>query len=629
MELASMDKPSMKNIYESNHLNHIKSQEKERARQNYEMSKNPMKSGVVPQPAFSSMFAPVSDEVSLLSGEAIDKSKFTHNNMQPFIKGNVTQNVEKFTSKLDYNTGVDKLYQGKKEVINQNIQQNNVHNINGAKIANEFLKDRLTVSKVMNNVLPFKQQNIGPGLNKGYSTEGTGGFQQIDTREYALPKSIDELRSKINQRSGNFQVPIVGPAKKTEQRAVVMPLKKNRPETTYAQDIGNWFKSRSIHTKDAARAELAVKNTHRQTSHVEYQGTAKYVNIKGVAENDDYGKSKIIVYDNERNTTQTATPIANLTSSVKAAINPVLDVMKLSLKEYLVNAPRAAGNTSIQMPNKLTVQDKDDNMRTTVKETTIHDSDTLNLTGPDASYSALHDIAKTTVKETTIHDGENLNLTGPDASYSAIQDDAKKTLRETLPIQDTTRNIGKGTYRVYMYNPEIAKRTMKETTINGKAELGFIGGVINSILGAYATTDIDLRNSHKQFTVDNENIGIAKAACEYRQVSREAEENAEIDGAREQLLIDAGGTPNPGRMNIPIDKSNVDMKSNKLIEDSYAAREKGNIGVIYQTRPEITECNITRNVENANAFADRLDGSVLKSLEKNDFNININPIKVQ
>lgn len=628
MELASMDKPSMKNIYESNHLNHIKSQERQKARQNYEMSKNPMKSGVVPQPAFSSMFAPVSDEVSLLSGQAIDKSKFTHNNMQPFIKGNVTQNVERFTSQLDNNTGVNKLYQGKKEIINQNIPQNNVHNINGAKIANEFLKDRLTVSKVMNNVLPFKQQNIGPGLNRGYSTEGTGGFQQIDTREYALPKSIDELRSKINQKSGNFQVPIVGPAKKTEQRAVVMPLKKNKPETTYSQDIGNWFKSRSIHTKDAVRSELAVKNTHRQTSHKEYKGAAKYVNIQGVADNDDYGKSKIIVYDNERNTTQTATPIANLTSSVKAAINPLVDIMKLSLKEYLVNAPRAAGNTSIQMPNKLTVQDKDDNMRTTVKETTVHDSDTLNLAGPDASYSALHDTAKTTVKETTVHDGENLNLTGPDASYSALQDDAKKTLRQTLPIQDTTRNIGKGTYRVYMYNPEIAKKTMKETTINGKAELGFIGGVINSILGAYATTDIDLRNSHKQFTVDNENIGIAKATCEYRQVSREAEENAEIDGAREQLLIDAGGTPNPGRMNIPIDKSNVGMKSNKLIEDSYAAREKGNIGVIYQTRPEITECNLTRDTENANAFADRLDGSVLKSLEKNDFNININPIKV-
>lgn len=628
MDLASMDKPSMKNMYESNHLNHIKSQEREKARKNYEMSKYPMKSGVVPQPAFSSMFAPVSDEVSLLSGEAIDKSKFRHNNMQPFIKGNVTQNVERFTSQLDNNTGVNKLYQGKKEIINPNIPQSNVHNINGAKIANDFLKDRLTVSKVMNNVLPFKQQNIGPGLNRGYSTEGTGGFQQSDTREYALPKSIDELRSKINQRSGNFQVPIVGPAKKTEQRAVVMPLKKNKPETTYAQDIGNWFKSRSIHTKDTVRSELAVKNTHRQTSHKEYQGAAKYVNIQGVADNDDYGKSKIIVYDNERNTTQTATPIANLTSSVKAAINPLLDVMKLSLKEYLVNAPRAAGNTSIQMPNKLTVQDKDDNMRTTVKETTIHDSDTLNLAGPDASYSALHDTAKTTVKETTVHDSENLNLTGPDASYSAIQDDAKKTLRETLPIQDTTRNIGKGTYRVYMYNPEIAKRTMKETTINGKAELGFIGGVINSILGAYATTDIDLRNSHKQFTVDNENIGIAKATCEYRQVSREAEENAEIDGAREQLLIDAGGTPNPGRMNIPIDKSNVGMKSNKLVEDSYAAREKGNIGVIYQTRPEITECNITRDSENANAFADRLDGSVLKSLENNNFNININPIKV-
>lgn len=637
MELSPQDQPSMKNIYQSSYLDKVRMQEQQKANKNFEMAKNPRKYGVVPQPAFSSMFHQSIDNggvtsgenISLLSGVSIDKSKFSHNNMQPFIKGNVTQNtdIEKFTARLDYNTGVDKLHKGKREVINTNISSTNMHNVNGAKPVTDFLKNRLNVSTVMNNVLPFEQYNVGPGLNKGYTTSGSGGYQQIDTRKYALPKSLDELRSKTNQKSGVFEIPVQGPKTGTTQRAVVMPLKKNKPETSYEHGILNWFKSKAAVTKDTARSELAIKDTHRQTSHVEYQGAGKYVSAPGAGEKDDYGKSKIIVYDNERNSSETQTPVANFSSVMKAAMSPLFDALKLSLKEYTVDAPRAVGNASIQMPNKMTVQDKNDIMKTTVKETTIHDSENLNLSGHDGTYSAIQDIAKTTVKETTIHDGDTLNLSAPSATYTAPEDDMKTTIRQTLPVVETTRNIGRGTFRVCTYHPDIAKRTTKETTIKGTTELGFISGVINSILGGYATKEVDLRNSHKQFTVDNENIGIAGAVYEHRQVSREAEENAEIDGSREQMLIDAGGTPNPGRVNIPVDKEDINFKSNKLIEDSYSQRDMGNVGIIYQSSPEANECIYTREQNKANAYEDRLDGSIMQSLNNNDLSIKINPIK--
>jgi hypothetical protein len=628
MELAPQDKPSMKNIYESSYLDTVKKDEMKRGTYFHEKSLEPSSGIVGPN---SSLFQQVADNeidnVSLLSGKQIDKNQFRHNNMQPFIKGNVTQNtdVERFSAKLDMNTGVDKLYYNKKEVINENINTNS-QNIYGADFRGDYFKERLTVSKVTNNILPFVQQYVGPGLNKGYTTSGSGGFHQNDTRDYVKPKNIDDLRSKTNQKNGTFEIPIQGPAKHTEQRSVITPLSKNKPETTYDQGIDNWFYSKASQTKSTARPELDVKDTHRQTTHTEYQGSAKLVNVSGMADNDDYGKSKIVIYDNERTCTK-QTPISNLSTTVKALANPIIDAIRLSLKEYLIEAPRAVGNTSIQMPNKLSVHDTNDLMKTTVKETTIHDSEQLNLTGHDETYSALHDVAKTTVKETTIHDSENLNLTGKEKNYSAIQDDMKKTVRETVPMYDTVRNIGSGNYRVCVYNPEVAKTTVKETTVKGKAELGFIGGLINSILGGYATNEIDLRNSHKQFTVDNENIGIAKSTNDHRQMDRNNVENIEMDGARERLLMEAGGTPNPGRVNIPIDKKNIDMKTNKLIGDSYAARTSGNLGKIYQKPPQIDDCNITRDVQNSNAFVNRLDGSILKSLNKNDFNIKINPIK--
>ena len=639
MDIYSNDKPSMKNIYESKYLETVRKDEYQRGKEMYKKARKPYKTGVVPMPADSSMFSNFNEttndndnNISLLSGEKMNINQFKHNNMQPFIKGNVTQNtnVEKFTQKLDMNTGVDKLYRRKREVENFNQPTTGYHNINGSKSYNDFLKSRAVagMTGIQNNISPFEKTYVGPGLNQGYSSKGVGGYQQQSTLDYARPKSMDELRSKINQRDTIFEIPIKAPPKGTEQRGIVTAYNKNKPERTFDKTHDDYFRTTGAYTKDRSRAELAVKNTHRQDTLREYSGVPKMEFQKGMAFEDDHGRNNIIVYDNERQETETKTTVSNVTSIVKSLISPVVDALKYTLKEYTVDAPRAGGNAVAQIPKKLTVLDPADTPKTTVKETLVQDSDILNLTGPDGTYSAAHDIAKTTVKETLIHDSDHLNITLPvNTSYMKNEDKAKTTTKETLPVVETVGNFAGKSYKIVTYNPEnMAKKTVKETTIKGSAELGYIGGVLNSILGGYATKEVDLRNSHKQFTVDNESVGIAKSTAEFRQVSREAEENAIIDGTREAQLIAAGHTPNPGNMNIAIDKNDVRMKTNKLVDDSYAAREAGNVGVIYQTSPEINECEITREQNMNNAYENRLDGSLMDSLKDNEFNININPI---
>jgi len=650
------------NIYASKYSDYVQSDALKRSTQRYEKAKKPYQSGIVASSAYSS-YQDVEQKddayVSSLTGEAINIENFKHNNMQPFLKGGVTQNVEKFTSKLDRDTGVDKMYFKKTEVSNLFKPTPGLDNIHGSKSHSDYIKSRLEVSKVNNNILPFEQVHVGPGLNKGYTALGSGGFQQGDTRQYANPKPLDELRSKVNQRDAYFEIPFKAHAKGTDQRAVVAPYAKNKPEKIYEQNEDNWFKTTGAILKDSNRPELAMKKTHRPDMHIEYQGGAQLQTIKGMSLDDDYGKENITIYGNERQETQTRTVVSNLTSTVKAIVSPVLDALKYNIKEYLVDAPRAGGNPKAQIPNKLSIIDPDDTMKTTTKETLLHDSDTLNLTGAEQSYSALQDEAKTTVKETLLHDSDNLNLTGPDQSYSALQDKAKTTVKETLvhdteymniksaknagyvknkdmmrttvketlPMVDTVRNIGKTTYRVYVYNPDLAvKKTVKETTIKGTSQFGFIGGLINGLIGGYASTNIDLKNTHKQYTSESEEYGVAKAVYEHRPMSREAAENAETDCAREQLMIDAGHTPNPGNMNIPIDKKDVGMKTNKLMSDSYSARDAGNVGVIYQSGPVLDECGLTQEPDGKNAFRNRLDGGILQSLKSNDLNISINPI---
>lgn len=653
----------MDNVYQSRFSEYVKRDEMKRGRDLHEKSMNPRATGVIPIPAHSAMFSPqqsIGNSDSVVYSLTGEKMELKHNNMQPFLKGNVTQNtvILDNTPRLDMNTGVDKLYIKKREVPNMFKPTEGFDNMNGSSIYNDdFMKDRIEISKITNNVSPIEKIRVGPGIDKGFTDGGNGGFHNTDTREFAKPRTMDSLRSKINQKETYFEIPFQAPPKSTDKRAVVAAYSKNKPETSYAMSADNLFRTTGAMIKEASRPEIAMKDNVKSEMHAERVGNVKFENLKSKID-DDYGRKNIIIYDNERMATQTKTVVSNVTSTIKSLISPVIDTLKYTMKEFLVDAPRAVGNSSAQIPKKMTTYNPDDTVKTTVKETLLHDSEVINLSGTDKAYSALHDEAKTTVKETMLHDSEVINLAGHDNTYSALHDDAKttvketlihdgeylnvradgrgytkagdkmrRTIKETLPFQDTVRNIGKNEFKVYAYDADsvVVKKTTKETTIKGKSEYGFLGGILSGLIGGYATKEIDLRNSHKQFTTVEE-YGVAHSALDHRQMSREADENAVIDPTRERMLIDAGHTPNPGRKNIPNDKNAINMKSNKHYSESYAQRNNGNVGVIYQSGPDLKDCSLTRDKEENNAFKGRLDSGILDSLKDNDFSIKINPI---
>ena len=706
-----LDIPSMNNIYDSTYWEKVKKDEQNRSNKMYECSKKPYETGVVSKTSGSGMFKRqfyseinenenentndnLNDYTYSLTGERIPLSSFSHNNMTPFLKKNVTQNtnIEKMSPILDNLTGNNSLKKGKTEVPCMfKPSMNSGGNICGMKNNDDFFKSRIELTDVANNFFPIEKIRVGPGLNQGFGSESTGGFHQADTLEYAKPRSLDELRSKINQKETYFEIPVKGHIKGPDRRGEIAPMSKQRPDTVFEQSQDMWIKTTGANTKDTLRPAQNIRPTVRQESHVEYKGAiAKNDLNQGIK--DDYGKSKIILYNNERETTEKRTVVTNVTSIIKAIAAPIMDALKYTNKEYTVEATRGVGNPSIQIPSKATLYDPvnhimkttvkettihdneagnlsgnketytafTDTAKTTVKETTIHDNEAGNLSGNKESYSASTDLAKTTVKETTIHDNEAGNLTGNKESYSAStdlakttiketlihdtvltniksnekpyfknEDDAKKTLRQTMPTQDTVRNIGGVVYKVTVYDPDIvAKTTTKETTIMGKSEYGFIGGMLEGIFGGYMNKNVEMKNTQKQFTSDVNEYGIAGSTNEYRQTDRVAEENAEIDGTREAILMAAGHTPNPGNMNIGIDSGDIDMYSKKPIENSIAAREKGNVGMIYQSSPSLDNCGITKIPNKSNAYSNRLDSDLLEAVNKNDLmrTQQINPI---
>lgn len=740
MNISSNNIPSMKNIYDSTYWNNIKEDEQNRSSDLYKKAMKPYETGIISKNSTSDSFkrkfySEINDEndddimgdyTYSLTGEKVNISSLSHNNMTPFLKKNVTQNtnIEQMSPYLDNLSGNNCLKQKKKEVECMfKPEANSGGYICGMKNNDDFYKSRIELSEVSNNFFPIEKIRVGPGLNQGYGNESTGGFQQQDTLDYAKPRSLNELRSKINQKQTYFEIPIKGHLKGPDRRGEISAMTKQRPDTVYEQTEDMWLKTTGANSKNTFRSAQNIRPTARQESHIEYTGQISRSELnQGI--NDDYGKSKIILYNNERESTEQRTVVTNVTSIIKALVAPIMDVLKYTNKEFTVESARGVGNPSIQIPSKQTLYDPvnhvmkttvkettlhdnengnltgnkesytaytdtakttvkettlhdnesgnlsgnketysalTDNAKTTIKETTLHDNEAGNLTGNKETYSALTDNAKTTIKETTIHDNDAGNLTGNKETYSSLTDlakttiketlihdtvitnakgndgtylkngdDAKKTLRQTLPVEDTVRNIGGVVYKVTLYDPDIvAKTTTKETTIVGKSEYGFIGGVLEGIFGGYLNKNVEMKNTNKQFTSDVNEFGIAGSLNEHRQTDRSADENAEIDGTREAILIAAGHTPNPGNMNIGIDADNIEMYSKKPIENSFPAREKGNVGIIYQSSPTLDNCGITKIPNKSNAYSNRLDSDLLESVNKNDLmrTQQINPIK--
>ena len=700
MDFIKNDTPSMDNIYNSTYYKKTRDYEQTLANNSFEKSKSPFKTGVVPSPAYSSMFAQPTSQDNLnnlfmesLTGETIPISSFKHKNMQPFLRKGITQNTSDDNHSFNQKFGFTDYKTRKTEVENFFEPTTDTSFIKGMDNNTDFLLDRTNTPIIQNNYNPIKSIRVAPGLNQGYTSTGSGGFHQADSLIYAKPKDKEDLRPLSDQRSSIFQIPIQAPMKSVvDKRGVVEPFAKNKPETTYKQTEDNWFKGQSYLKKDTNRPVENLKDTSRIGTHTDYYGALKNQQEQ-INNQDDYGRNSVIVYNtNKHELTKIEVPVSNFSSVIKAITSPITDALKISYKEFFLNPAREFGSLAPQQPEKATTYDPVNHiMKTTIKETTLNEDDVGNLTGNKETYSALYDDARTTVKETMINEDDVGNLTGNKETYSALYDDArttvketmineddvgnlsgnketysalyddarttlketnihneysgnlkgvdgtymknndktKTTIKETLPKIDSQRNIKNITYKsTYVYDPSIvARTTLKQTTISGNANsYGFIGGIINQIIGGYLNKNVDAKNTQRQYS-HVEYDGALKSTVTFVPMDREADMNAEIDGTREMLLIKSSRTANGSGNYKGIDKEDVNMNVNKQL-DLYENISYENIpDKVYQMTPlSIDEEALTKTIDKQNAFKDRLDSSVLSSLIDNKDVIKINPI---
>ena len=106
MEFRKGDIPSMDNIYNSTQWEKNKNKE-------VKINKNSQLSNIKLDNMYNNFYTDINEYFTSLTGEKIDKANLTHNNMQKYIKGNVTQNTNLDNYIIDSNKDVNKLYNNK------------------------------------------------------------------------------------------------------------------------------------------------------------------------------------------------------------------------------------------------------------------------------------------------------------------------------------------------------------------------------------------------------------------------------------------------------------------------------------------------------------------------------------
>ena len=336
------------------------------------------------------------NEFTSLTGESMHANDIEHNNMVPFFGSKITQNntSKGYESVLDLYTGSGSQQKQKEGIAPLFKPQANMSHINGAPNQSEFMmnRQRSVLTSKMNNVKPWEEISVGPGLGKGFSSEGSGGFNSgMEARSAQLPKTVDQLRASTNPKvtyggqvlgayvgdgsaksaTDMVHKQITGPDGR--RKPSVYQQFKNRPDTYYENSSSRWFTTTGAEKAQTVRSAVVLQPENRTTTTREYFGNAADREGEGTyqpghfrkshkitldtentgpatklggwgATNKDYGKSGYTAPANARTITGQRTEMGGAGSIVSALTAPLMDLLRPTRKQNVIGNMRPMGN---------------------------------------------------------------------------------------------------------------------------------------------------------------------------------------------------------------------------------------------------------------------------------------------
>jgi hypothetical protein len=378
--------------------------------------------------------------ISPLTGLPMSAAEFSHNNMVPFYRGEIKQNMtdDANRTRLDHMIGTGYLDIGKREQAPLfEPHREPTGNVNGLESFTDFAQDRVIVSQKRTSELPMDKVQVGPGLNQGFTAFPTGGFQQFDIQEIAKQRlSVDEMRYASDPKI-TYDNPLIMGKAVNDMPAQIGEVRKYSPDTFFLNENGERnFVTAGENTKPMERAAQVMKFQSRQETNIEAIGPAASADFSatytvpsfrsprthqnegpgfrnadgssyGVANTDaphnDFGRQGYALPTNQRNVTGERGQTLNLVTTGPKALTVYdpSDVARTTIRETTGSTDWVGVAAPAAAPTKLTVYDPTDITRVTGRNTLAEPDRALNVTrvgAPGAGTLGLADVVRATTK---------------------------------------------------------------------------------------------------------------------------------------------------------------------------------------------------------------------------------------
>lgn len=387
---------------------------------------------------------PVSNNIQQiysLTGDYMNSTEFKHSNMVPFNggkpKGQIYNNNNAETI-LDNYVGNGSQVIKKIEQAPLFKPQDNVQWTYGMPDMSDFYQSRQNPVNKNNMVKPFQSIRVGPGLDKGYTADGSHGFNAgMEARDKWLPKTVDEMRVATNPKQEYDLNGLEGPAQsQIKNIGIEGKVEKYRPDTFFVNSQDRWLTTTGAEKAGRLVAEEVQKPSNRNETTTYQHGTpnatlktASYVPTKHEQakrthlEGFDVGPSVATCsaplqhqfvekcynshtnYENNRaNNQQQSTFGSGFSKAVGAAIAPIMDILKPSRKEEYSCNMRIYGNIAGEIPGGY-VTTTGDTTNTTIKETTLYQPNGyINSQKDNAGYLVNEQHSISNQRDTVCHD---------------------------------------------------------------------------------------------------------------------------------------------------------------------------------------------------------------------------------
>lgn len=484
---------------------------------------------------------------SELRGETVPVEDMQHKNMQPHYKGGAPGTrqapgmLARSAGASDSDTHIAKSERGQ---LFTPIQQRTVTTADD----NDFAQARYSnnLSKRIEGERPFQPTQVGPGIGKGYDTAGVGGFQQFDVRKAANPPTIDSLRTADNQKQV-YDGRVTGVAtSRVPMRGDMACVQVKKPPTAFERGADTMLPTGGT-AKAPIYGEQPLPDTLRGCTRSDLMGGAglaggtkaggyaveepwlRYkqegfagpepgvaTRTAGAKPMQDPMSYSEILRDQERDLGGgthplfgTAAPTAGGRFDTGSRASAHVS-QRPNAKSLTTAQPRMYGQMQGVNPSKLTVYNADDVLRTTIKETLIHDTRAGVASPMQPEHVASRDPDQLHLDPTLRNTLDSIQGANGDGRLDGTGAVHKATVYDPTDVPRTTdkdtllfERLGNADATPSGTGYECAPRDVSYTQKQFLSDNSYVGGVAGTGRDGYKVTAKDLPETQRALTANN------------------------------------------------------------------------------------------------------------------------------